>query len=52
MEDLMNTLILGAVVAAAFPIAFLAARLCLGAGPYVPGQNAMAQVKGGARPVL
>jgi hypothetical protein len=29
MEDLMNTLILGAVVAAAFPIAFLAARLCL-----------------------
>jgi len=31
MEDLMNTLILGAVVAAAFPIAFLAARLCLGA---------------------
>ncbi len=31
MEDLMNTLILGAVIAAAFPIAFLAARLCLGA---------------------
>jgi len=31
MEDLMNTLILGAVVVAAFPIAFLAARLCLGA---------------------
>lgn len=30
MEDLMNTLILGAVIAAAFPIAFLAARLCLG----------------------
>ena len=29
MEDLMNTLILGAVIAAAFPIAFLAARLCL-----------------------
>jgi hypothetical protein len=29
MEDLMNTLVLGAVVAAAFPIAFLAARFCL-----------------------
>lgn len=29
MENLMNTLVLGAVVAAAFPIAFLAARLCL-----------------------
>jgi len=29
MENLMNTLMLGAVVAAAFPIAFLAARLCL-----------------------
>lgn len=29
MEDLMNTLVLGAVIAAAFPIAFLAARLCL-----------------------
>jgi hypothetical protein len=29
MEDLMNTLILGAVVAAVFPIAFLSARLCL-----------------------
>jgi hypothetical protein len=29
MEDLMNTLVLGAVVAAAFPIAFLGARLCL-----------------------
>ena len=29
MEDLLNALILGAVVAAAFPIAFLAARLCL-----------------------
>jgi hypothetical protein len=29
MEDLMNTLILGAAVAAAFPIAFLAARGCL-----------------------
>jgi hypothetical protein len=29
MEDLMNTLILGAVVAAVFPIAFLMARLCL-----------------------
>ncbi len=29
MENLMNTLILGAVIAAAFPIAFLAARLCL-----------------------
>lgn len=29
MEDLMNTLILGATVASAFPIAFLAARGCL-----------------------
>jgi len=29
MEDLMNTLLLGAVVAAVFPIAFLMARLCL-----------------------
>jgi len=29
MEDLMNTLILGAVVVAVFPIAFLMARLCL-----------------------
>jgi hypothetical protein len=29
MENLTNTLVLGAVVAAAFPIAFLAARLCL-----------------------
>jgi hypothetical protein len=29
MEDLMNTLTLGAVIAAAFPIAFLVARLCL-----------------------
>jgi hypothetical protein len=29
MENLTNTLILGAVIAAAFPIAFLAARLCL-----------------------
>jgi hypothetical protein len=29
MEDLMNTLILGAVVAAVFPIAFLMARLYL-----------------------
>lgn len=25
----MNTLVLGAVIVAAFPIAFLAARLCL-----------------------
>jgi hypothetical protein len=31
MEDLMNTLILGAVVVAVFPIAFLAGRLCLAA---------------------
>jgi len=29
MENLINTLVLGAVVAAAFPIAFLAARFCL-----------------------
>ena len=29
MENLMNTLVLGSVIAAAFPIAFLAARLCL-----------------------
>ena len=29
MEDLMNTILLGAVVAAVFPIAFLMARLCL-----------------------
>ena len=29
MDDLMNKLLLGAVVAAAFPIAFLMARLCL-----------------------
>jgi hypothetical protein len=29
MDDFMNTLILGAVVAAVFPIAFLMARLCL-----------------------
>jgi hypothetical protein len=29
MENLMNTLVLGAVVAAVFPIAFLMARLCL-----------------------
>jgi hypothetical protein len=29
MEELMNTLLLGAVVAAVFPIAFLMARLCL-----------------------
>ncbi len=31
MENLINTLVLGAVIAAAFPIAFLAARLCLSA---------------------
>jgi hypothetical protein len=30
MENLMDSLVLGAVVTAAFPIAFLAARLCLG----------------------
>jgi hypothetical protein len=29
MDDLMNTLLLGAVAAAFFPIAFLMARLCL-----------------------
>ena len=29
MEDLMNTLLLGAVAAAVFPIAFLLARACL-----------------------
>lgn len=29
MEDLMNTLVLSAVIAAAFPVAFLAAQLCL-----------------------
>jgi len=29
MENLINTLVLGAVIAAAFPVAFLAARLCL-----------------------
>jgi len=29
MEDLMNMLIFGALVVAALPIAFLAARLCL-----------------------
>jgi len=29
MDNLMNTLVLGSVIAAAFPIAFLAARLCL-----------------------
>jgi len=29
MENLTNTLVLGAVGAAAFPIAFLVARLCL-----------------------
>jgi len=29
MEDLMNTVLLGAVVAAVFPIAFLMARWCL-----------------------
>ena len=29
MENLINTLVLGAVIAAAFPIAFLAARFCL-----------------------
>jgi hypothetical protein len=29
MEYLTNTLVLAAVIAAAFPIAFLAARLCL-----------------------
>ena len=29
MEDLMSTFLLGAVVAAVFPIAFLMARLCL-----------------------
>ena len=29
MEDLMNTFLLSAVVAAVFPIAFLMARLCL-----------------------
>jgi len=29
MENLINTLVLGAVVTAVFPIAFLAARLCL-----------------------
>jgi hypothetical protein len=29
MEDLMNTLVISAAIAAAFPIAFLAARFCL-----------------------
>ncbi len=29
MENLTNTLVLGAVIVAVFPIAFLAARLCL-----------------------
>ncbi len=29
MENLINTLVLGSVIAAVFPIAFLAARLCL-----------------------
>jgi len=29
MENLMNTLVTGAVVSAVFPIAFLLARLCL-----------------------
>jgi hypothetical protein len=29
MANLINTLVLAAVIAAAFPIAFLAARLCL-----------------------
>jgi hypothetical protein len=29
MENLINTLVLGSVIAAAFPMAFLAARLCL-----------------------
>ncbi len=29
MENLMNALVLAAVIAAAFPIAFLAARFCL-----------------------
>ena len=29
MNDLINMFVLAAVVAAAFPIAFLAARLCL-----------------------
>lgn len=29
MESLINTLVLAAVIAAAFPIAFLAARFCL-----------------------
>jgi len=29
MEDLINTLVLSAVIAAVFPVAFLAARLCL-----------------------
>ena len=29
MENLINTVVLAAVVAAAFPIAFVAARLCL-----------------------
>ena len=29
MESLINTLMLAAVIAAAFPIAFLAARFCL-----------------------
>jgi len=29
MESLVNTLVLAAVIAAAFPIAFLAARFCL-----------------------
>jgi hypothetical protein len=29
MEDLMNTLVLAAVASAAFPIAFLLARMCL-----------------------
>jgi hypothetical protein len=29
MENLTNTLVIAAVIAAAFPIAFLAARLCL-----------------------
>jgi hypothetical protein len=29
MENVMNTLALAAVIAAAFPIAFLAARFCL-----------------------
>ena len=48
MDDLMNTFLLGAVVAAVFPIAFLMARFCLlGLIRAFPVKDGRTEVTGG-----